>query len=482
MKEKTKVAIIGAGVVGCAIARELSRYDLDISVFEKGFDAPGGASKANSAIVHAGYDDMPGTLKGKLCVEGNSLFDKLKEELDFPFERDGSLVVALGEEEEKTLEDLMERGRKNGVPGLRILNREETLNLEPNLNPSLTASLYAPTAGIVSPFGYTVALYENAVKNGVRFYFEQNVSRVVVEGGKVRGIVSNGRFAPFDIVINAAGINSDKISQSAGIDDFYVYPKRGEYFVFDDAIGKVVSRTIFPVPTKDSKGILVAYDVFGKIIIGPNSEVIKDRADTSTTFNGLNKVFNGAKKLVPSLELKDTITYFAGIRAQPSTGDFIVKNYPGKAFGFINAAGIKSPGFTASYAIAIMVSDLIKDLGFKPKENPEFSPYRKNIPRFRDLPKEEQKALISKNPAYGHIICRCELVTEGEILDAIKRGARSIEGVKFRTSAGFGRCQMGFCGPRIVEILSRELRIPMDEVLKREKGSNYLVGRTKSFS
>ncbi len=479
MKEKTKIAIIGGGVVGCAIARELSKFEFDISVFEKGPDVPGGASKANSAIIHAGYDDMPGTLKGKLCVKGNALFDELKEELDFPFERHGSLVVALDDGEVKTLEELLERGKKNGVPELKILNREKTLRLEPNLNENAKASLFAPTAGIVSPFGFTVALYENALKNGVKFYFESEVSEIIKEKNRVKGIIVNGKFIRFDIVINAAGINSDLISKSVGIDDFYIYPKKGEYFVFDDSIGKVVSRTIFPVPTKDSKGILVAYDVFGKIIAGPNSEIIKDRTDTSTTFEGLNEVFNGAKKLVPSLELKDVITYFAGIRAQPSTGDFIVKNYPEKAFGFINAAGIKSPGFTASYAIALMVSDLIRDLGFSLKPNPKFDPFRKNIPRFRDLPQAEQKELAKNNPAYGHIICRCESVTEGEIVEAIKRGARTVEGVKFRTSAGFGRCQMGFCGPRIVEILHRELNIPMDKILKRSKGSNYLVGKTK---
>ncbi|MCD6427270.1 MAG: NAD(P)/FAD-dependent oxidoreductase [Caldisericaceae bacterium] len=479
MKEKTKIAVIGAGVVGCAIARELSRYEFDISVFEKGPDVPGGASKANSAIIHSGYDDMPGTLKGKLCVKGNALFDRLKEELDFPFERHGSLVVALNDSEIKSLEELLERGKKNGVPNLKILNRDETLRLEPNLNKNVRASLFAPTAGIVSPFGFTVALYENALKNGVKFYFESEVSGVKKEKGRVTGIIVNEKFIPFDIVINAAGINSDLISKSAGIDDFYVYPKRGEYFVFDDSIGKVVSRTIFPVPTKDSKGILVAYDVFGKTIAGPNSEIIDDRTNTETTYEGLSEVMDGARKLVPSLNPKDTITYFAGIRAQPSTGDFIIKNYPEKAFGFINAAGIKSPGFTASYAIALMVSNLIKDLGFNLKPNPKFNPYRKNIPRFRDLPRNVQEELVRKNPTYGHIICRCESVTEGEIIEAIKRGARTVEGVKFRTSAGFGRCQMGFCGPRIVEILSRELHIPMDEVIKRNKGSYYLTGKTK---
>ncbi len=479
MEEKVKIAIIGGGVVGCAIARELSKYELDISLFEKGPDVPGGASKANSAIIHSGYDDMPGTLKGKLCVKGNALFEKLKEELDFPFERHGSLVVALDDSEVKSLEELLKRGKRNGVPGLKILGREETLHLEPNLNKNVRASLFAPTAGIVSPFGFTVALYENALKNGVKFYFESEVSKVVKEKNKVKGIIVNGKFIPFDIVINAAGINSDLISKSIGIDDFYIYPKRGEYFVFDDSIGKVVSRTIFPVPTKDSKGILVAYDVFGKIIAGPNSEIIDDRTNTETTYEGLSEVMEGARKLVPSLNPKDTITYFAGIRAQPSTGDFIVKNYPKKAFGFINAAGIKSPGFTASYAIALTVSELIGDLGFNLKPKPAFNPFRKNIPRFRDLPRKIQKELVRKNPAYGHIICRCELVTEGEIIEAIKRGAKTVEGIKFRTSAGFGRCQMGFCGPRIVEILSRELNIPMNKILKRNKGSNYLVGKTK---
>ncbi len=476
---KKKIAIIGSGVVGCAIARELSKYDFNISVFEKGSDAPGGASKANSAIVHAGYDDMPGTIKGKLCVKGNALFSSLKEELDFPFERNGSLVVALNNKEKNKLEELFIRGKKNGVPNLKILSREETLKIEPNLNPSVVASLYAPTAGIVSPFGYTVALYENAIKNGVNFYFNEKVERVVVEENRVKGLVSNGKFHRFDIVINAAGVHSDEISKSAGIDSFYVYPKRGEYFVFDDAIGKVVSRTIFPAPQKDSKGILVAYDVFGKIIIGPNSELIGEKENTETTREGLSEVFNGAKKLVPSLNTRNIITYFSGVRAQPSTGDFIIENYPEKAFGFINAAGIKSPGFTASYAIAALVRDLIKDLGIEIKRNKNFNPIRKNIPRFRDLPKSKQMELINKDPKYGHIICRCELVTEGEIVEAIKRGAKTVEGVKFRTSAGFGRCQMGFCGPRIVEILARELKLPLNEIKKHTENSRYLLRKTK---
>ena len=480
MENKIRIAIIGSGVIGCAVARELSKFNPEISVFEKDCDAPGGASKANSAIVHSGYDDMPGTVKGKLCVRGNALFTKLKEELDFPFERNGSLVVALNEEERVKLDELLKRGRKNGVPNLQILNREETLKIEPNLSPSVVASLYAPTAGIVSPFGYTVALYENALQNGVKFYFNENVEKVVVRDKKVKGIVSNGRFVPYDIVVNAAGIHSDEISKSAGIDNFYVYPKRGEYFVFDDAVGKVVSHTIFPTPRENTKGILIAYDVFGKIIIGPNSELIKEKENTETTREGLLEVFNGAKRLVPSLNLRDTITYFAGVRAQPSTEDFIIKNYPLAAYGFINAAGIKSPGFTASYAVAETVRDLIKDLGVKLEKNKKFNPIRKNIPRFRDLPREKQEELVKKDPHYGHIICRCELVSEGEIVEAIHRGARTVEGIKFRTSAGFGRCQMGFCGPRIIEILARELNLPLSEVKKHSENSRYLLRETKS--
>ncbi len=479
MENKKRIAIIGSGVIGCAIARELAKFDPEICVFEKGSDAPGGASKANSAIVHSGYDDMPGTVKGKLCVRGNALFTGLKEELDFPFERNGSLVVALNREDRLKLDELLERGKKNGVPNLKILNREETLKIEPNLNRSVVASLYAPTAGIVSPFGYTVALYENALKNGVKFYFNEYVERVVVENSKVKGIVSNGRFIPFDIVINAAGIHSDEISKSADIDDFYVYPKRGEYFVFDDAIGKIVSHTIFPAPRDNTKGILVAYDVFGKVIIGPNSELINEKENTETTHEGLLEVFNSAKRLVPSLNLHNAITYFAGVRAQPSTGDFVIENYPSRAYGFINAAGIKSPGFTASYAVAETVRDLVVDLGVKLNKNIYFNPIRKNIPRFRDLSKEKQQDLVKKDSRYGHVVCRCELVTEGEIVDAIRNGARTVEGIKFRTSAGFGRCQMGFCGPRIVEILARELNLPLNKIKKHSENSQYLLKKTK---
>jgi glycerol-3-phosphate dehydrogenase len=481
MEKMKKVIIIGAGVIGCAVARELSKYDLGIHVLEKGLDVPGGTSRANSAIIHAGYDDHPGSVKAGLCVRGNTFFNDLKNELDFHFERNGSLVVALNSREERKLQDLVRQGKRNGVKGLKILSRGETLKLEPNLNPAVKSALYAPTAGIVSPFGYTVALYENAMKNRVKFIFGSSVEKVVVENKKAKGVVSNGNFIDADIVINAAGLYSDEISKTAGIDYFYIYPKKGEYFVFDDAVGKLVSRTVFPVPLGKTKGILITYDVFGKIIIGPNSELIADKEDTSTTEKGLMEVFAGAKRMVPSLRLHDIVTYFAGVRAQPSTEDFIIESYPNKAYGFINLAGIKSPGFTASYAIACEAVELIKDLGFKLRGNKDFNPLRKNIPRFRDLSDKERKALIMKNPQFGHVICRCEQVTEGEIVEAIHRGATTVQGVKFRTSAGFGRCQMGFCGPRIIEILSRETGIPAKKIRKFGKNSYYFSGNIKSI-
>lgn len=482
MKKMKKVIIIGAGVIGCAVARELSKYDLDICVLEKGLDVPVGTSRANSAIIHAGYDDQPGSAKAELCVKGNALFDELKDELDFHFEKNGSLVVALNSNEERKLQDLVKQGKKNGVRGLKILSSKETLKLEPNLNPAVKSALYVSTAGIVSPFGYTIALYENAIKNGVKFIFDSNVEKVVVENKKMKGVVSNGKFIDANIVINAAGLHSDEISKTAGIDYFCIYPQKGEYFVFDDTIGKVVSRTVFPAPLEKTKGILIAYDVFGKIIIGPNSESIVDKEDTSTTEKGLMEVFMGAKRIVPSLRLQDIVTYFAGVRAQSSTEDFIIESYPNKAYGFINLAGIKSPGFTASYAIAGRAVELIKDLGFKLRGKKGFNPMRKNIPRFRDLSSKEKKALVAKNPQFGHVICRCEQVTEGEIVEAIHRGATTVQGVKFRTSAGFGRCQMGFCGPRIIEILSRETGIPARKIRKFGKNSYYFSGNIKSVS
>lgn len=476
------VVIIGAGVTGCSIARELSRYDIKITLIEKEEDVACGTSKGNSAVVHAGFDATPGTWKAKLNVAGNKLYPALCEELDIPFTQNGSLVVAVSEEEENALEELFEKGKTNGVSHLRIIGKDELHALEPNLSPNARAALDAPTGGLVCPYEMVIALAENASQNGVKFRLNALVTDIEVqEDSSLLIKTSNGNIRA-KYVINAAGLFADEISKMAGAEEYTITPRKGEYLIFDKQFKNLVKKAIFPTPTKISKGILVCPTVDGNIFIGPNSNNIEDKYDTSVNSPGIEEIITGGKKLVPDLPLKNVITSFAGLRAVSNTNDFIIEASK-LVKGFINVGGIQSPGLTSAPAIALMVKDILQEEGLTLKEKPDFIPERPKKFRFRELDDKERNRLIKQNPAYGHVICRCETVTEAEIIDAIKRpvGARSIDAIKRRTRAGSGRCQGGFCSPRVLEILARELGADPLDITKKGPGSNILVGRIKEF-
>lgn len=475
---KTDIAIIGGGITGTSIARELSKYNIKVILIEKEADVAFGIpTKANSAIIHAGYDDKPETLASKLCPRGNFLWPKIAAELSIPFKRIGSLVVALGDEEIPILEELMARGRKNGVPRLEIVERMKLREMEPNLNPNAVAALYAPTAGIISPYEATTALMENARENGISFLLETEVSDVIVKDGDVKGLITERGEIDTAYVINASGLYADEISAKVGINDLRIVPRKGEYVVYDKDLDGLINHVLFPIPSPISKGIVVTPTVDGNILAGPNAHDVEDKRDSTVTSSGMEEVLNGAYKLIPELSSRRNavITNFAGLRPQPNTGDFVIRSYE-EPRGFINVAGIKSPGLTSAPAIAEMVVDILRNEGLQLEEKKNFNLFRKPIEHpIRDFHPHQTETTISRDPRYGHVVCRCEHVTEGEILEAIKRGATTLDGVKYRTRAGMGRCQGGFCTPHVIKILSRELGRPVEEVTKKGRGSEILI-------
>ena len=486
VKGRYDVIIIGAGLVGSMIARWLSQYDLDILLVDKEPDVGTGTSKANTAIVHAGYDDLPGSMRARMCVRGNRMFDQMCQELDVPFKRCGTYVIALGEEDLKILEELRQRGIKNGAPGLEIISGEEMRCREPYVNRETTAALYAPTGGITDPFMLTVAAAENAVMNGVKLMLETKALDFVVEPfslhkRRVRGVVTNRGTFLADVTIASAGLYCDELMEKLGIKyDFYVRARKGEYYVFDKAKKLQVKTVLFPCPTPVTKGILVTTTIHGNMLLGPTAVEIEDKEDTSVTREGLEELYKGAKRLVPDLELTDVIRTFAGLRAGGFLHDFIIEA-PAKLVGFINLAGIESPGMASSPAIAEYVVELVREQGLELREKKGWNPIRRGRPDFSELSPEEQARLIEKDPRYGRIVCRCETVTEGEIVAEIHApvSARTYNAIKRRTRCGTGRCQGGFDRPRVIEILSRELGIPPTEVIQERRGSNYLTRPTK---
>ena len=472
------VIIIGGGVSGAASARELSRYKVRACVLEKEEDVCCGTSKANSAIVHAGYDAAPGSLKAKLNVRGNEMMEQLSEDLDFPFQKTGSLVICLSGEEMPGLQELYDKGVANGVKGLKILDREEVLGMEPNITDDVYAALYAPSSGIVCPFGMNIALAENACTNGVEFRFNTEVLDIRKTENGYEIHTNRGMFQA-KCVVNAAGVYADKIHNMVSKKKIHITPRRGEYCLLDKSAGTHVSRTIFSLPTKYGKGVLVTPTVHGNLLIGPTAVDIENKEGTNTTREGLDEVISKAGQNVKNLPMRQVITSFAGLRAHEDGSEFIIGEAD-DAEGFIDCAGIESPGLTSCPAIGGMVAEILREkLGLEEKEN--FISTRKGILNPNTLAKEERAELIRKEPAYGNIICRCEMITEGEILDAIRRplGARSLDGVKRRTRAGMGRCQSGFCSPRTMEILARELHVNMSDITKSGGNSRLVVGVNK---
>ena len=471
-KDQYDVLIIGAGVTGCAIARELSHTGLKIALSDAYDDVAMGASRANSAIVHAGYDCVPGTLMAKLNVRGNEMFDDVCESLNVPLLRVGSFVIAFGEEDEKELNNLLERGRANGVPGLEIISGERAREMEPKLSDDVTAALWAPTAGITCPYELTIAMSENARANGADILLRKRAVAIDYANDEFTVKFEDGTSVSAKYVVNAAGVYADEVARLIGDDSFTISPRKGEYMLLDKQ-ALCVGTVIFQTPSKLGKGVLVSPTVDGNIFAGPTAQDKVEKNDTQTTPEGLAELKKFSLKSVPTLNLRQVITSFAGVRAQPSTGDFIIRPSDKNA-RFIHAAGICSPGLSSAPAIAEYVRGLIKEAGADTAERADAIYVREHAKPFRSMDAEERAEAYKRNPLYGRIICRCETVTEAEIVDAIHRGATTVDGVKRRTRAGMGRCQGGFCAPRVMEILSRELGVPT-ESLTKFGGKSYMV-------
>lgn len=472
------IVIIGAGIIGTSIARELSRYEAKILVLEKDNDIANGTTMANSAVVHAGYDPVPGTKKAKLNVKGNQMYPQICKELDVPFRKVGSITLALTDEDVQTLDELEEQAHANAVP-VRRLGREEILAREPNVSKEVREGLFAPTAGIVGPWELAIAYMENAVQNGVELALNSKVENIEKKDTGFKITTSQGS-CEAKVVINCSGTHADELNSMIGGRAYAIKPRAGQYFVLDKSVDNLVNSVIFPCPSREGKGVLVVPTVHGNTLLGPTSVQIRDREGDETTKEGLDFVRKQVDRIVENIPFDQVIRSFAGVRASSDREDFIIeeaKDCP----GFINIAGIDSPGLTAAPAIALeaeqMVKGILKDL----PPNKNFNPNRKRVIHFEELSIEEKENLIRENPQYGNIICRCEKITEGEIVDAIHRpgGATTVKGIKKRVRPGTGRCQGGFCEPKVVEILARELGKRMEDILYDDPGSNILIGRTK---
>lgn len=472
------VAVVGAGVVGGLIARELSRFELKTALLERCNDIAMGTSKANSAIVHGGFDAQNGTVKAELNVKGTAMMPEVCEKLSVPYKNNGSLVVAFSDSEMEHVKKLYERGVKNGVPGLSVIDRDGLRRIEPNISDKAVGALLCESAGIVCPYELTIAAVENAVTNGVELIRNCEVTEILENDGDFTLKTSAGDISA-KYIINAAGNFSDELAKMVGDDSIELIPRKGEYYLLDKSVGNLAVHTIFQCPNEMGKGILVTPTVDGNLLIGPTAVNIDDKEDTDTTPEGLLDIVDKALKSVPTVSVRNAITSFAGVRAHPVNDDFII-GWSKKSGNFLNAAGIESPGLSASPAIAVRVREI---LGEKVEliEKKEYTDTREQPVRFRHMTDEQRAELIKKNSAYGRIVCRCETVTEGEIIDAIKApaGARDVDGVKRRTRAGMGRCQGGFCGSKVVEILARELGVPMNEITKFGGNSKIIYERTK---
>ena len=478
--QKFDVAIVGGGVIGGMIARELSRYELGVCILEKESDVAMGATKANSAIVHAGYDAKEGSMKALMNVRGSKMMAKVCEELGVKYNNNGSLVIAFTEEDRANAEALVERGKANGVEGVRLVEKDELKALEPNISDNAICALYAPTGAIVCPYELCIASIGNAMDNGAALKCGFEVTSIKREGGEYIVTAANGETVSAKYVVNAAGVFSDKIAKMVGDDSFDVHPRRGEYILLDRECGNIVKHTIFRTPSKMGKGILVTPTVDGNLLLGPTSVDITDKDDKSTKSEGLARVIRECgENIEGGVPVGGkSITSFCGLRAVGSTGDFII-NSPVE--NFVNVAGIESPGLSSAPAIAEYVAELLKAGGLELCAKADFDPIREPKHHFREASVEEKNEIIKKDPAYGRIICRCETISEGEILDAIRSNppATDIDGVKRRTRAGMGRCQGGFCGPYVMELIAKERKVEFETVTKAGGESVMVYGKTK---
>jgi len=482
------ICIIGAGIVGSAIAKELSKYQLHICWLEKGEDVSVGTTKANSGIIHGGYAAKHGTLKAKLCRRGNELYRQWVNDLHFPLDMIGAFVIGFNDEDKAVLQKLYENGIKNGVKDLQIVDGDFVRQKEPHLNPDITCALYVPSVGITSPYELAIALAENAITNGVELRLNSEV--VAIEKEKDHFNITT-HYTPLSVhfdypknikakmVINAAGLHADDVAQLVGLHDFKIHPRKGQYLLFDKDQGPLVNSVVFQTPTPISKGILVTPTYHRNLLIGPDAQDVLEKQDLATDASNLARVVETAKKTLSTFDLRKVITSFAGNRAASDRGDFIIEE--SKVDGFINVAGIESPGLTAAPAIAEYVIDILRNKGLAFTEKSDFKAHRKPYHHVALMNKEALNALIKESPNYGRIVCRCETVSEGEIDEALKRPVPidTFDAIKRRTRAGMGRCQAGFCTPRILEILFDQLHMPIETISKNVKGSEIVIGRTK---
>ncbi len=473
--------IIGAGVIGAAVAYELSRYGGKFLVLEKGEDLCAGTTKANSGIAHGGYDALPGTMKAKMNMAGIRMMAEMSRVLDFPYHKIGTLVLCHDESQISDLEELLERGKANGVPGLKILNHDEVLEMEPNLADTVVAALYCSEAGVVNPFLMNIAYGEQAAVNGVDFHFNEKVLSLERSGeGPDSWLVrTSEKIYETRAVINCAGVHSDEVSHMASSKPYSIRPRRGEYMLLDKEAGNMVHHVIFNLPSKAGKGILITPTTENNLLVGPTSEFIDDKDNVETTREGLDKVYYQSGTMVESIPYYQVITSFTGLRAHEEQGDFVLEE---TEEGFFNCLGIESPGLTSAPAIGVYMANLVKDkLGLD--DNPDFIGQRTDMPHFYMMNQEERHKLIEKDKAYGRIVCRCEEVTEGEIVEAIHRplGARTLDGIKRRVRPMAGRCQGGFCTPLLIKILCRELGLEASDILKNRPGSYLVEGPVKAL-
>ncbi|MDR0400530.1 MAG: FAD-dependent oxidoreductase [Treponema sp.] len=497
------VAIIGCGVSGANIARRLSAYDVRTAILEKAADVSFGTSKANSGIVHGGFHHNKKHLKARLEIQGNLMFDQLRRELDFPFKRNGIIVAALHEDEMKAVEHLYMQGVENGVIGIELCSRERILELEPKLSPDTVGGLYAPGGGMIEPYRFVFALVESAMKNGVHLYTDFKVcaaswdsggridssaasgasspvspaspSAVSAAGGReglwtVRG--EDGRTVKARYVVNAAGLYADDVSRIFGGEEFTIKARKGEYFLMDRLTRARPERVIFPVPTAVSKGMLVIPTVEGTVLVGPTADTVEDKADYSTTAEHLEEILESGKDMVPSLSRGDVIASFAGLR--PFLDEDFYIEPSARAPALVQVAGIQSPGLTASPAIGLYVKDLLKGMGLNLTEKSHWDPFVEDRPRFRELNPYEQDRLIAGDPQWGNVVCRCEKVSEAEIVQAVRLGHCTLDGIKYFTRAQMGRCQGGFCTYKIIKIIMRETGLSWAELTKHGGASRLL--------
>ena len=477
---KTDVVVIGAGAVGCAIARELSKYQIQVMVVDKNEDVGGDASKSNSAIIHTGYDASPGTLESELVVAANPMYPELVKELDVPFKQTGAILPAITQEQFEQLPAIKAKAFKNRVYDIEYLTKEQIIAMEPNINPEVRGGLHIPRESIIDPFILVQALAENANENGVDFLLNTKVTGIQTENQKIKAVETTAGVIETRYVINAAALYCDEIAGMVGKAGYKVVARRGQFYILDKNTSCKVNHIVLPIPTKITKGKLMCPTIHGNILVGPTAEDLDNKTDKSVTADGLESIVKDVQRLIPNVDIRDTITQYSGLRPNRNPEGLHVDMYDDLE-GYVNLSGVRSTGLTLSVSMGVYVAQLLKEhgCGLVYKEN--FKKTRKGIRIFHEMTACEQEEIIKENPKSGNIICRCETITEGEILDAIHRplGARSMDAVKRRVRAGMGRCQGGFCGPKVIEILSKELNIPVEEVNKNVSGSYMVSGKMR---